>query len=174
VLFVTHDLDEAFTLADRLVVIDRGTVRGIGSPTELLRSPGDRSVARLLGVTNLLTGDDVDPECVSCSAGELRVDPARRIAPPGCARSTWAIHPDHVDLIHPGAGSGSVGRWAGDSTEWTAVVIDRRRRGTRTVVRVDAAGVLLTATVAGHDAPEVGTTVRVRLPVQHLSEVSDA
>lgn len=166
VLFVTHDLDEAFTLADRLVVIDGGTVRGIGTPAELLRRPGDRSVARLLGIDNFLTGDDVGPDRVSCPPGELRVDPARRAVPAGTARSTWAIHPDHVELV-------DAERSVGEATVWTGVVIDRRRRGTRTVVRVDVAGTLLTVAVAGHDVPDVEATACIRLPIEHLSEVSD-
>lgn len=173
VLFVTHDLDEAFALADRLVVVDRGAVRGVGTSGELLRRPADRSVARLLGVDNLLTGEDIDPGRVSCPPGELRVDPAARVAASDVGRSTWAIHPDHVELIDPNHVRDPGAISTGGSTEWTGIITDRRRGGTRSVVHIDAAGTRLTATVPGHDVPDLGATVHVRLPIEHLSEISD-
>jgi thiamine transport system ATP-binding protein len=50
-LLVTHDLDEAFTLADSVVILDHGTVRQHGPATEVWRHPATREVARFLGVT---------------------------------------------------------------------------------------------------------------------------
>ena len=41
VVYVTHDQVEALTLADRVVVLDRGRVQQIGSPDELYRSSGE-------------------------------------------------------------------------------------------------------------------------------------
>jgi thiamine transport system ATP-binding protein len=48
-LFVTHDHDEAFALADRLVVMHEGRIEQIGSPTEVWRRPANAFVARFLG-----------------------------------------------------------------------------------------------------------------------------
>ena len=52
IVFVTHDMDEALTLADRLVVMHEGRIVQQGRPTELLRAPANDFVASLLG------GDD--------------------------------------------------------------------------------------------------------------------
>jgi thiamine transport system ATP-binding protein len=50
-LLVTHDLDEAFTLADAVVVLHHGTVRQHGRATDVWRHPATLEVARFLGVT---------------------------------------------------------------------------------------------------------------------------
>jgi thiamine transport system ATP-binding protein len=48
-LFVTHDHDEAFALADRLVVMHEGRIEQVGSPVEVWRKPANAFVARFLG-----------------------------------------------------------------------------------------------------------------------------
>jgi osmoprotectant transport system ATP-binding protein len=48
IVFVTHDLAEAFGLADRIVVMNRGTVRQDGTPRELLFAPADEFVTRFV------------------------------------------------------------------------------------------------------------------------------
>jgi thiamine transport system ATP-binding protein len=55
-LLVTHDLDEAFTLADSVVILDHGVVRQTGPAPEVWRRPASRDVARFLGVTTELAG----------------------------------------------------------------------------------------------------------------------
>jgi ABC-type Fe3+/spermidine/putrescine transport system ATPase subunit len=54
--FVTHDQDEALTMSDRIVVMNRGKVEQDGSPEELYFYPASRFVAEFIGETNLLTG----------------------------------------------------------------------------------------------------------------------
>lgn len=49
VIYVTHDQTEAMSLADRVVILERGEVQQIGTPTELYRHPANRFVASFIG-----------------------------------------------------------------------------------------------------------------------------
>ena len=53
VVYVTHDQVEATTLADRVVVLDRGRVQQIGKPEELYRSPANQFVASFIGAPSM-------------------------------------------------------------------------------------------------------------------------
>ncbi|MBT1516680.1 hypothetical protein KIP88_40380 [Bradyrhizobium sp. SRL28] len=59
-LFVTHDQDEALTLADRIVVMNKGAVEQIGSPEEVYDAPATRFVAEFIGQCSLLEGQILD------------------------------------------------------------------------------------------------------------------
>ena len=56
-LYVTHDQQEAFAVADRLVLMHKGTVRQIGSATQIYWHPAEEFVARFLGLSNLLPAE---------------------------------------------------------------------------------------------------------------------
>lgn len=56
VLFVTHDLREAYLLGDRIAVLDDGSLLQIAGRDEIFRRPASRRVAELTGVRNVLTG----------------------------------------------------------------------------------------------------------------------
>ena len=79
-LLVTHDLDEAFTLADVVVVLDGGHVRRLGPAAEVWRAPGSIAVARFLGVTTELRLPNV--------AGSAGTPWGPVTAPPGAA-AVW-------------------------------------------------------------------------------------
>ena len=57
-IYVTHDQVEAMTMADKIVVLDKGTVAQVGSPLELYNRPNGLFVARFIGspTMNLATG----------------------------------------------------------------------------------------------------------------------
>src|SRR5436190_12330234 len=55
-MLVTHDQDEAFSMADRIGVMDRGRLQEVGEPRGLYQRPGSRFVATFLGGANLLLG----------------------------------------------------------------------------------------------------------------------
>mgnify|MGYP001823496955 CR=1 FL=1 len=56
-LYVTHDQEEAYSLADRVVVLQEGQVAQIGSPQEIYQSPKSAFVARFVGLSNLIAGE---------------------------------------------------------------------------------------------------------------------
>lgn len=51
-IMVTHDQEEALSMADRIVVMNHGTVEQVGSPTEIYRNPASLFVADFIGETN--------------------------------------------------------------------------------------------------------------------------
>ena len=53
---VTHDQDEAMTMADQIAVMNKGRIEQLGSPAELYERPRTAFVARFLGASNLLPG----------------------------------------------------------------------------------------------------------------------
>ena len=55
-IYVTHDQEEAFTVADRLVLLSDGRVIQMGAPDEIYNNPGSRWVANFLGMKNFLKG----------------------------------------------------------------------------------------------------------------------
>jgi thiamine transport system ATP-binding protein len=55
-IFVTHDQDEAFAVADRVAVMMDGRVEQVGTPTDVWRRPASPRVARFLGYTSVLDG----------------------------------------------------------------------------------------------------------------------
>jgi len=57
-LFVTHDHDEAFTVADRVAVMSQGRLLQVDAPARLWAEPADREVAAFLGYQAFVPGDD--------------------------------------------------------------------------------------------------------------------
>jgi thiamine transport system ATP-binding protein len=55
-VYVTHDQEEAFTIADRVVVMRAGRVEQVGTPQEIYRHPNSPFVASFVGLTNLVGG----------------------------------------------------------------------------------------------------------------------
>ena len=55
-IFVTHDQEEALSIADRVAVLDRGIIQQIGTPMDLFDRPANRFIASFVGTINLLRG----------------------------------------------------------------------------------------------------------------------
>jgi ABC-type Fe3+/spermidine/putrescine transport system ATPase subunit len=64
-IIVTHDQEEAFGIAERVIVMNRGVVAQEGSPAEIYLSPNNRFVAEFIGRSNLLKGQisRIDSNC---------------------------------------------------------------------------------------------------------------
>jgi spermidine/putrescine transport system ATP-binding protein len=56
-IFVTHDQEEALTMSDRIVVMNKGLIEQVGTPEELYEKPKTKFVADFLGETNILEGE---------------------------------------------------------------------------------------------------------------------
>ena len=98
-LLVTHDLDEARMLADRMVILHRGRTLQAGTPDEVMTRPRSAAIARLVGLVNLFEGT------LAQDGGGLKLEwlghklEAARIAGQPGERVCWVIPPEGV-LLH--------------------------------------------------------------------------
>lgn len=58
-VFVTHDQDEAISVADRIAVMSGGRIEQIGTPSEIYERPANLFVAEFIGASNFLEGEDI-------------------------------------------------------------------------------------------------------------------
>ncbi|MCP3380359.1 ABC transporter ATP-binding protein [Bradyrhizobium sp. CCGUVB4N] len=93
-LFVTHDQEEALTLADRIVVMNKGAVEQVGSPEEIYDSPATRFVAQFIGQCSLLEGHILDGEIFSADDG-LTLPAAGQTG-----KATAVIRPESIKKAH--------------------------------------------------------------------------
>ena len=96
-IYVTHDQDEALSMADRIVVMKDGRVRQIGAPAEIYAQPADLDVARFMGYRNelALTIEHVRGKDVLLSGGLRGTAMAALTAG---ARARAAIRPEDLSI----------------------------------------------------------------------------
>jgi sn-glycerol 3-phosphate transport system ATP-binding protein len=93
-VYVTHDQVEAMSMADRVVLLNRGRIEQNATPTELYERPANTFIARFIGTPPMnLLPLEAGPEgaVVAGTAG-----PA--VAPADCARMTLGVRPEHITL----------------------------------------------------------------------------
>ena len=94
-IMVTHDQSEALTIADRIVVLNRGRVEQIGSPAEVYLNPANPFVADFLGTTNFLDAVVTDAGKVKFAGTVIACDSTGL---PAGAAVTLAIRPESVGV----------------------------------------------------------------------------
>jgi len=94
---VTHDQEEAMTMADRIAVMNGGRIEQLGAPSDLYERPATAFVAGFLGVSNLLYGTVATPDSVRLDAGgEICVAPAALAGRSG--RVAVGVRPEKIRL----------------------------------------------------------------------------
>ncbi|HET7096115.1 MAG TPA: putative 2-aminoethylphosphonate ABC transporter ATP-binding protein [Casimicrobiaceae bacterium] len=97
-IMVTHDQEEALTMADRIVVMNQGVIEQTGTPTEIYRRPDTAFVADFVGHTNFLPAVVTGPKQVRFGTIDLGCDLDIR---PGAGHDvTLAIRPEDVVVLN--------------------------------------------------------------------------
>ena len=129
-ILVTHDQQEALTMADRVGLMRHGRLAQVGTPAEMYERPVSRFVADFLGAANILPGT-VHPDGLRFdlpTLGATAIASQAGVPGPGFL----AIRPERIRLDHaerepapnrlPGVVTGR--SYAGESMEWTVRLAD--------------------------------------------------
>lgn len=158
-LYVTHDQEEAFAVADRVLIMQAGDIVQRGTPEEVYCRPATPFVAQFLGLSNLIPGEVVslEPLSIETVLGRLEIEPnragpAERIGD----RVTVLARPEAAYLVEPQAESANVVE---------GKLTDRSFRGGHYQIEVQPAeGPTLTFELDGDvKVPALGAPIRLAL-----------
>jgi ABC-type Fe3+/spermidine/putrescine transport system ATPase subunit len=170
-IYVTHDQDEAFAIADWLVLLNAGRIEQQGRPEQVYRHPATAFAARFLGLTNLVAGQvrEVEPTgaaLIDTPLGALRAADRQAEAQPG-SPATVVLRPEAAELTSTIAPE--------DTNLIRGIVAQRSFRGSRTRVTIrHASGQELEFELNGARLPEVGNTVALELRAEAISVILGA
>jgi putative spermidine/putrescine transport system ATP-binding protein len=153
-VMVTHDQDEALSMADRLVVMAHGEVRQIGTQRDLYERPAGRFVAGFVGRSNFLDGKAA-PDGAFISAGGLRI----ACASPSPGKGTFALRPEAISVGPEAAHLDNAFEGVVEYISYLGSVLDVRVRLSpqdRIIVQI--------ANRSGEVLPKMGETLRVGWP----------
>ena len=98
-IYVTHDQSEAMSMSDLVIVMNKGKIEQVGSPTEIYQRPKTRFVADFIGTANFVDGTvrsvEADHIVVKTNSGDLRI---RRTGFKVNEHVTVVIRPEAVTL----------------------------------------------------------------------------
>lgn len=149
-VLVTHDLDEAGAVADRIGVLLDGRLVQVAPPRELFRRPASAAVARFLRLPNLVPGTVRGDGCFDSVLGPLPLGPGAEVGP-----ALAFFGADAVRIAERGAISGRI--------------VELRYRVQQTTAVVAVGDVRLEATLDGAGEPAAGAEVRLTLSSEAVS-----
>ena len=143
-IFVTHDQIEAMTMADRIVLLDKGRIQQIGTPKQIYREPANRFVASFIGSPeiNFMSGTvTLGDDGISFNDVVLPVSAARlaRLEKRDLDGKTMelGIRPEHLTVVH--AAGASALTLQIEAVEFTGqdVIAVGQAGGARVAIRMD-------------------------------------
>ena len=161
-VFVTHDQDDAFAVADRVALMRHGRLMQVGTPEQLYAKPASRDVADFIGRATLVDAVDADTHAIITIGGvERRVAAVKAVAGAPYRKAFAVLRPEALAFVDPK----TPGAWRG-------IIVGRRFAGSGFVYRValteDLAVDVASATGAVGESDSVGVMVE-REPVALVS-----
>ena len=99
-IFVTHDQEEALSMSDTVVVMDKGEIQQIGSPIDIYNEPKNAFVADFIGESNILDGTMIEDYLVEVAGQRFKsLDSGfGKMAPVDVV-----IRPEDIDIVPTGS-----------------------------------------------------------------------
>ena len=160
-LFVTHDQEDAFAVADRVALIRQGRLLQVGTADELYDRPATRAVAEFIGHSTLVPGVLSDDEvAVGIGGREWRL---RAVRPPGVSDGAVQVvlRPDALSFTTPEAPAG-----------WPAEIIERRFAGALIAYHVRLTDGLVVELYGTERDVHIGDRVGVRVAREPVAVVA--
>jgi len=110
-IFVTHDQEEALSIADRVAVLDQGVIQQVGTPLELYDSPANHFIATFVGTINLLRGSLETADGGTVFRGETLGTIGIPSAEASIGPAEIAIRPHAIQLAAPGKAPDGARSW---------------------------------------------------------------
>ncbi|WP_302453058.1 ABC transporter ATP-binding protein [Victivallis vadensis] len=155
-IYVTHDRQEALSMADRLAVMHQGILQQVGAPEEVYNLPVNRFVAGFLGDTNFIDGTVTENGLFRSHFGEFQLAPTA-FRPEAGRKITAAIRPERI-------------RFAARKGEHTfsAKLTDRTFLGECCEWKFDANGAALEVTESAPPMRRIGDVCELEFDPGHL------
>jgi thiamine transport system ATP-binding protein len=167
-LYVTHDHEEAFALADRLVLLRQGRVVQAGTPGEVWRRPAGEWAARFLGLRNVFEVE-VGSGRADAGWGSFAVVTDR-----AAGSRKVVLRPTAFEILPPNDGAGGRPTAPAGSAPLLGRVVRRSFRGGHYLLFVEVeGGPLLEVETPTPEAPSVGERVRLRVRPEQVLVLQD-
>lgn len=104
-LFITHSLEEALQLADKILVLYEGEAQQFGTPEEIFYHPNNLHVAELVGISNIFDDAyvkewDEESKSTVLKSGDLSLRIKTQRFKSG-DKVSWGIHPENITILLP-------------------------------------------------------------------------
>ena len=101
-VMVTHDQEEAMTMASRVGIMDQGVIRQVGAPFDVYENPNSRMTAEFIGSVNIFEGkmskDEPDHAELTCSQLSVPIRAAHGVVGNIGMDMAFALRPEKVDI----------------------------------------------------------------------------
>jgi ABC-type Fe3+/spermidine/putrescine transport system ATPase subunit len=148
-IYVTHDQEEAFAIADQVVLMRQGKVEQTGKPEQIYRQPNSIFVARFLGMTNLVKGEivrDGDQNFIATGIGRFPTDSSN------LGQATVLLRPESATINGP------------DGVQLHGKMLEKTFRGNLCQATISINGTLVNFQfLSNSDLPDEGGEIRLSI-----------